>query len=185
MTMQSRQNSNRASCNGSCNESLSTDTARGPGGGQKCWPRWAQRPLIRRLPGLLIRASQVRILPGAPQNSGDLMHRRDTPPSIYPIRGTKFHCTRAPRGIVGRILWWLSGREMPLRPKRVGDDCANAIIGWRGMTPPSCGCRATSAVAPASRHPHELREQIAGHLRPGHQRPASVQLASPERECPR
>jgi hypothetical protein len=54
-----------SSCNGSCNEDPSTGAARGHCGGQKCWPRWTQRALATRLPGLLSRASQVRILPGA------------------------------------------------------------------------------------------------------------------------
>ena len=57
--------SDTAPCNGSCNESLSMGAAHSHCGGQKCEPRWTQRPLTRLLPGLLSRATEVRVLPGA------------------------------------------------------------------------------------------------------------------------
>jgi len=76
-----------------------------------------------RLPGLLSRASQVRILPGAPRNSRLWRATTTQPDRFAPIHGVRFHCTKAPRGIVARILLMPMGPKMPPRPWRIDHRC--------------------------------------------------------------
>ena len=98
--------------------------------GRNVAPRWKQRPPTTRLPGLLSRASQVRMLPGAPRIR-DLQRaqRRSSRFALFVV--SDFIARSAPRGIIARILLVLTGtRDVGVTVE---------IGGWRERDPPATG----------------------------------------------
>ena len=65
---------------------------------------------------------------GGAQNSGALARCRDASPSICPVRGVRFHCTKAPRGIVARILLVPRGT----RDATAAMENRQSLRAWRG-----------------------------------------------------